>query len=209
MHAVETGPIEPVNTVETDETVDGVEPAPVRSRWRRPALIVALVVFLGAWVFAFVYDATRSSPEPLDTASFDAAASACRAAITSLSALTPLPPSRSPTVDERTTLVHDEDAILTEVVTKLDAVRPTDHDGAKAIAAFAADWRHLTAARETYAAAVSAGGHKTKLVIPVDPEGKPITIRMREYAEIHHLTACTPNALQGEVVEGPRTYPRA
>ena len=32
-------------------------------------------------------------------------------------------------------------------------------------------------------------------------------IRMREYADIHSLFECTPDRLQGEVVEGVRTYP--
>jgi hypothetical protein len=31
---------------------------------------------------------------------------------------------------------------------------------------------------------------------------------MRLYADIHHLLDCTPDSLQGEVVEGLRTYPR-
>ncbi len=50
-------------------------------------------------------------------------------------------------------------------------------------------------------------GKRPKLVIPIDPTGAPVTIRMREYAEIHKLTDCTPDSLQGEVVEGPRVYP--
>jgi hypothetical protein len=30
---------------------------------------------------------------------------------------------------------------------------------------------------------------------------------MKEYAQIHRLNVCTPDSLQGEVVEGARTYP--
>jgi len=105
--------------------------------------------------------------------------------------------------------VRSEDGVLTDLVARLRTVHPTDGDGAKAIADFATDWQHLVAARSRYVATVLSGATTPKLYVPVDPAGKPITIRMREYAEIHHLTACTPNALQGEVVEGPRTYPAA
>ena len=80
--------------------------------------------------------------------------------------------------------------------------------GATALAAFATDWQHLTAARERYAGRLSSGVVRPDLVIPVDTTKAPITIRMKEYAQIHGLGACTPDSLQGEVVEGPRSYPR-
>ena len=182
--------------------------APPRPRWKRPLIVAGVGVFVGIWGYGFWYDAHRGTPEPLNPASTQAATAACQQAITSLSALTPLPAHASPTVSERTTLVRAEDAVFTDLVARLRTVHPTDHDGARAIADFATDWQHLTEARGRYVAAVLSGAKTPKLYVPVDPAGKPITIRMREYAEIHHLTACTPNALQGEVVEGPRTYLR-
>jgi hypothetical protein len=182
---------------------------PPRPRWKRPVIVAAVVAFVGVWAFGFWYDATRSTPEPLDTASTRAATVACRWAWASLSDLAPLPPNATPTVSERTTRVRGEDLVFTDLVTRFRAVHPTDHDGAKALAAFATDWQHLAEARDRYAAALLSGQKSPKLVVPVDPAGKPITIRMREYAEIHHLNACTPDALQGEVVEGPRVYARS
>ncbi|MDQ1466704.1 MAG: hypothetical protein QOH10_1119 [Actinomycetota bacterium] len=164
------------------------------------------MAFIGVWTFAFWYDANRPSPEPLDRASQRAAAATCRSAVISLSALTPLPPA--PSVAERTTRVRREDSILTDLVARLDTVRPTDRDGATALRSFATDWKHLVAARGRYADAVRSGASRPRLVIPVDPASKPVTIRMREYADIHSLFECTPDRLQGEVVEGVRTYPR-
>jgi hypothetical protein len=177
-----------------------------RPRWKRPLIVAGVVAFVGVWAFGFWYDANRSTPEPLDSASQRAATVACRWASASLAALTPLPPHATPTVTERTTLVRGEDAVLTDLVTRFRAIHPTDHDGATALAAFATDWQHLAEARGHYADAVLSGEKNPKLIVPVDPAGKPITIRMREYAEIHHLNACTPDSLQGEVVEGPRVY---
>jgi hypothetical protein len=190
--------------VQEDEVVEVVP----RKRWKRPAIVAGVVVFVGIWAFGFWYDANRGTPEPLDARSAQAATATCGLAGVSLADLTPLPPARTPTVAERTILIRSEDVILTRLVTQLRSIHPTDHDGAKALAAFATDWQHLIQARDRYLEAVLTGKKQPKLFVPVDPAGKPITIRMREYAEIHHLTACTPDALQGEVVEGPRTYPR-
>jgi hypothetical protein len=180
--------------------------APPRKRWKRPAIVAAVVLFCGIWGFAFWYDATRGTPEPLDPTSKKAAAVACQWARASMNDLEQLPKNAAPTVLQRTTLVRGENTVLTDLVTRLRTVHPSDHDGAKAIAAFATDWEHLVEARARYVAAVLSDAHNPKLVVPVDPAGKPITIRMREYAEIHHLPDCTPTALQGEVVEGPRSY---
>ena len=181
--------------------------APPRRRWRRPVLAAAFAAFVGVWAWAFWYDATRPNPEPLDAASQHAAAAACGSAIASLSALTPLPPG-VPTLGERTRRVLREDTVLTDLVTRLDRIHPADREGAKALVSFALDWQHLTASREHYVEALSSGEKNPKLVIPVAPNGAPVTIRMREYAEIHRLLGCTPDSLQGEVVEGPRTYQR-
>jgi hypothetical protein len=185
-----------------------IAPAAPRRRWRRPVFIAAFLAFAGIWAWGFWYDANRPKPEPLDAASVQAATAACGSALASLSALPQLPSGSTPTLVERTTLVRREDAIFTDLVTRLDAVRPLNHDGAKALTLFAADWQHLTQARERYVTALLAGQHDPQLILPVDPSAKPITIRMKDYAEIHSLTDCRPDDLQGEIVEGPRTYPR-
>ena len=114
-------------------------------------------MFVVAW--GFWYDANRPRPEPIDPASLQAATAACGSALASLSSLPQLPPASTPTLVERTTLVRREDAIFTDLVTRLDAVHPIDHDGAKALADFATDWQHLTQAREHYITALLAGGH--------------------------------------------------
>jgi hypothetical protein len=168
--------------------------------------VAAFVAFIGVWAFGFWYDANRPTPEPLDTASRRTAVTECRAAISKLSTFGPIP---APTdVDGRIARIRREDAAFDDLVAAFRTIHPVDGDGAKAIAAFTTDWQHLSAARERYADKLSAGDARPDLVVPVDPGKAPITIRMKEYAEIHRLTACTPDSLQGEVVEGPRTYPR-
>lgn len=183
-----------------------VRSAAPRRRWRKPVFIAAFVVFIGVWAFGFWYDANRSAPEPLNAASHRAAVTACRAAISKVAVLEPLP--SPPVLEKRTARIHAEDAVFTELVAALRTIHPTDSDGAKALAAFATDWQHLTAARARYVGKLSSGVVRPDLVIPVDPSKAPITIRMKEYAQIHRLSACTPDSLQGEVVEGPRSYPR-
>ena len=178
---------------------------PARKRWKRAVFVAALTAFVGVWAFGFWYDAHRPKPEPLDTTSALAVNASCRAAVASLSALPTV--GTAPTVPGRATRVHGEDAVLTTLVSELAAIHPTDRDGAKALEGFTDDWRHLIAARERYAAALFASSKRPRLVIPVDPTGAPATIRMGEYARIHKLDDCTPDSLQGEVVEGPRTYP--
>jgi hypothetical protein len=180
--------------------------APPRPGWRKPVFVAAFVAFIGVWAFGFWYDANRSAPEPLDAASQRAAVGACRSAISKVAVLEPLP--SPPVLDKRIARIRAEDAVFTDLVAALRTIHPTDGDGAKALAAFATDWQHLTAARERYVDKLSSGVVRPDLVIPVDPTKAPITIRMKEYAQIHRLGVCTPDSLQGEVVEGPRTYPR-
>jgi hypothetical protein len=168
--------------------------------------VAAFVAFIGVWAFAFWYDANRPAPEPLDAVSLHAATAACRSAVAQLSALGPVP--ASPTPAQRIARVRSEDAVFEALVADFGTIKPTDRSGSDALHGFTADWQHLTAARERYAGELRPAGARHNLVIPVDPGKKPITIRMREYADIHGLVDCTPDSLQGEVVEGPRTYPR-
>jgi hypothetical protein len=172
----------------------------------RAAWIIGLSAFVGVWAFAFWYGAHRPKPEPLDPTALRAANGACRSAVVALAAIPPV--GTAPTVNDRATRDRRENAVLTDLVTRLNTIRPIDHDGAKALAGFAADWQHLTAARERYVTALLSSPRRPQLFIPVDPTGAPVTIRMGEYARIHKLDDCTPDSLQGEVVEGPRVYPR-
>jgi hypothetical protein len=186
------------------ETVEDTVARPRRA-WRKPVFVAAFVAFAGVWAFGFWYDANRPAPEPLDTASVRAASTACRSASARLSALPPLP--FPPELTRRIARVRREDAVFTDLVAEFRAIHPTNSEGAKALAGFATDWHDLTAARERYANELGAGKTRPDLVIPVDPTSAPITIRMKEYAQIHRLNVCTPDSLQGEVVEGVRTYP--
>jgi hypothetical protein len=174
--------------------------------WVRAAWIVGILAFAGIWAFGFWYDAHRPKPEPLDAVSAHAANVACESAVTSLAAIPPV--GGAPTVADRAKRDSDENAVFARLVKQLDTIHPSDHDGAKALAAFTADWQHLNTARQRYVTELLASPKRPKLFIPVDPTGAPVTIRMGEYARIHKLNDCTPDSLQGEVVEGPRTYPR-
>jgi hypothetical protein len=189
------------------QRVDEVEVAPVRKRWPRRLFAVGLALFVGAWAWAFWYEAHRPKPEPLDAISLDAAKSACTSALVDLRRLPQV--GGAPTVADRVHLIRAENTILNRVVTQLDAIHPTDPSGAKALTGFTTDWRNLDRARARYVRELEATGKRPKLFIPVDPTGAPATIRMGEYAGIHHLDVCSPDDLQGEVVEGPRVYPHA
>ncbi len=183
-----------------------VEVAKPPRPWVRGAWIVGILAFAGVWAFGFWYDAHRPKPEPLDATSMHAAAAACRVAVTSLAAIPPV--GGAPTVADRATRDRNENAVFNTLVGRLSAIHPSSHEGAKALTAFTADWKHLTQARERYVAELPTSPQRPKLFIPVDPTGAPVTIRMGEYARIHKLDDCTPDSLQGEVVEGPRAYPR-
>jgi hypothetical protein len=189
------------------QRVDEVEPSePVKKRWPRRVFALGLALFVGAWGWAFWYGAHRPKPEPLDATSLQAATSTCRAALVDLRELPQV--GAAPTVGDRVRLIRAENTILERLVTGFDAIHPSDASGAKALAGFAADWRKLDTARERYVRELATTGQRPKLFIPVDPTGAPATIRMGEYASIHHLDDCSPDRLQGEVVEGPRVYPR-
>lgn len=185
----------------------GVQEAPPKRTWSwgKRLFVVGFVLFLGAWGWAFWYGAHRPKPEPLDPASERAALTVCLSAIVDLRALPQV--GGAPTVAIRVHRVSAENTILERVVRDLGAVHPTDHSGAEALAAFAADWKRLTTSREQYVEKLRATGKRPKFYIPV-ANGEPVTIRMGDYADIHHLVDCSPDSLQGEVVEGRRTYPR-
>lgn len=189
-----------------EEHTDITRPPKEGWSWGRRAFVVGLAAFIGAWGWAFWYEAHRPKPEPLDATSEQGATTACRAALVELRTLPQV--GGAPTVEDRVHLIGAENAILGRVVTGLDAIHPTDRSGAQALTGFANDWQHLLASRERYVNELARTGRRPKLIIPVDPTGAPVTIRMAEYADIHHLEDCSPDSLQGEVVEGLRTYPR-
>jgi hypothetical protein len=104
--------------------------------------VAVFAAFIGLWAFAFWYDANRPTPEPLDATSQRSATTSCRIAISILTADGPIP---APTdVAARIARVRADDKVFVELVAKLRTVHPTDGDGAKALAAFATDWQHLT-----------------------------------------------------------------
>jgi hypothetical protein len=182
------------------------EPDQKKPSWGKRALVLGFALFAGAWGWAFWYEAHRPKPEPLDAASKHAASTVCKAAIADLRKLPQV--GGAPTVDIRVRRISAEDTILTRLVHDLDAIRPSDHSGAEALTGFAADWRHLVDARQHYVDQLRATGKRPKLYLPVAPSGEPITIRMGQYTNIHFINECSPASLQGEVVEGRRTYPR-
>ena len=186
---------------------EGERSEPDQKKWGKRAFAAGLVLFVGAWAWAFWYEAHRPKPEPLDAASQHAVAAVCRTALGTLRGLPQV--GTVPTVDGRVARITAENTALQKIVAGFAAIHPTDAEGAKALTGFTKDWRDLLSARRRYVKALAATGERPKLVIPVAPDGAPVTIRMGEYARIHHLDDCTPDSLQGEVVEGRRTYPKA
>jgi hypothetical protein len=188
-----------------EEHTDITRPPKEGWSWGRRAFVVGLAAFIGAWGWAFWYEAHRPKPEPLDARSEQSANAACRTAITELRKLPQV--GGAPTVDDRLRRIRAENAILSRLVTDLTAIHPTDRSGAQALTGFAGDWKHLVEAHDRYAQELAATRKRPKFYIPI-ANGEPVTIRMGEYTDIHHLVDCSPDSLQGEVVEGRRTYPR-
>jgi hypothetical protein len=183
-----------------------VDEAPIKKGWTwgKRLFLVGFVLFVGAWAWAFWYGFHRPKPEPLDARSERAATAVCRTAIDDLRRLPQV--GGAPTVAIRVHRISEENAALSRVVDGLRAIHPTDHSGAEALTGFTNDWKALVAARRRYVDELAATGKRPKFYIPIG-NGEPITIRMGEYTDIHHLVDCSSDSLQGEVVEGRRTYP--
>jgi hypothetical protein len=196
----EVGPIVPSSN---GHGLHPEEARPAPKAWRRRLFVVVLVVMIGVWGFAFWYSVARVKPEPLDEASRAALVGICTDTLHRLGTIPQVP--SLPSVAQRAARVRAEDAVLDRLIARAAQVHPKAAEGRRALTGWLGDWRHVVADRETYAARVLTGG-RPRLVVPIDPTGKPVTIRMADYADGHRMAVCSPVTLHPEVVEGPRTY---
>ncbi len=173
-----------------------------RRRWPRVVAVVAIVAVLASWSFATWFSLNRTGPEPVDEASRAALDSICTDSALALEAL------RDARFDDplelRAALVVEENRVFARMLDAVERVTPTDVDGRRALRSWVADWRSLLVERSDFAVAlVSESPHR--LLVPVDGRGRPVTVRMDEFAGFHNLAVCSPLSLAAETVDGPRT----
>jgi hypothetical protein len=169
-------------------------------------MILCIGIVLG-WTFIGSH-----SPERLDAASATAVSAVCNGAQAQLKAL-PDPDPRGNGA-QRAARVRAENAPLREMVTQMGAVHPKSSTPATALRAWTADWGRMIDARTTYANALAAlatsanPNGKVRFIYPAINAIKPITGHMDDFVRENnpHLDACFTEALQIEVVEGPRVY---
>jgi hypothetical protein len=171
--------------------------------WVRSLVVAAFVAVLAAWGVALWYSLTRGGPEPLSPSAQQVLAGACGDALAELRAMPDL--DGGPVDPARLTA---ETAVLAGIVRAGRAAVVPGDDGADALAAWLDDWDALLAARAEVAAQ-RARGTTRRLVVPTDDRGRPVTVRMDEYARYHGLADCSPITLQAEVIDGARFYPTA
>jgi hypothetical protein len=168
-------------------------------------LLVALLgigMYVGWTVFG------SRSPERLDDTSAAALAARCNTAQTALKTL----PNPNPQLGaDRVARVRAENVALRAMVTGFATVQPQQNAPATAVRGWSTDWTRMIDARATYADALeNAAGTDTKVrfIYPAENAIKPITNRMDDFVRENHprLDACFTEALQLEVVEGPREY---
>lgn len=177
--------------------------APSRPRWRWVAAGVTVVV-AAAWGFALWYSLERSGPEPLDPDAAEALAAACRETLGALARLPQLEPDAS--TRERLARLEAEAPYFEGLLARGRSVAAAVDRGADALEAWLDDWEALLAARDDFAAAL-ARSNARRLVVPTDGRGRPVTVRMDEYARFHGFGQCSPVTLQAETVDGERFYP--
>lgn len=176
------------------------EPIP-RRRWVKPIAVVVVLAVGLAWSYALWFSLTRDEPEPLDSASRAALVDACTGTALNLNDLPVV--TRDDDPEFGAAVVRAENDAFFSMVVALERVQPADPDGQLALRSFLVDWLALIEARTTWADRL-ARGEETQLVVPVDDRGRPVTVRMNEYAQFHGLAACSPVTLDAELVGGER-----
>ena len=117
----------PASSPEADHEA-GRDPAPPRSRWRlvgRLAIAVLVVAMVAMWAGIFLGYFDRTAPGTLGDPTFPQAAEPI--CVSAKSALAALPPAYQ-TTDHvaRADVVAQSNTILRDMLTRLDAIAPTD-----------------------------------------------------------------------------------
>jgi hypothetical protein len=151
------------------------------------------------------------SPERLSQPVAAQLATACDNAQAALKAL----PNPNPTTGaDRVARIRAENQILGTMLQKFSQVDAGSATKNQALRGWSEDWSHTVAARDQYAAKLEATkddpAKKVQFILPTSKSGslKPVTANMDDYVRESHpyLDACFTEALQLDVVEGPREY---
>jgi hypothetical protein len=179
-----------------------------RRATRRKITGILFAVFIVAWIIALVYSVTAggTSPERLDDAAAKTVEANCRAAQRALSHLPQLRDTATP--GDRATRLDRENAILAAMVKQQRAVRPTHHTPTVAITGWLDDWQRMINARIHFAQDLRTKGTEARFTEPAYKGVDPIADKMNDWIleQGTRTDACNTNALQAEVVNGPRTY---
>lgn len=174
-----------------------------RPGWVRVVVVVVLVSMGLAWAAGLWYSLARRGPEPLDDATGAALSAECLRAGSALRALTPVAVD-DPAGDRAERVVAENEIFADFAVAGRELARTAE--GRDALEEWLADWQSLLVARAQFADAL-ATEQPRRLVLPSDDRGRPVTVRMDDYAVFHDLEECSPMALRAEIVDGDRAYP--
>jgi hypothetical protein len=174
-------------------------------------ILFLFVALIGAGIILAWTLVGSKSPERLDQGSASALAARCSRAQTALKAL----PNASPVSGaDRVTRIRAENDVLRDMVRSLGEVHPQGSTRQAAAKAWAEDWTRVIDARARYADNLESGKNdpqkKFQFVLPTRNANslKAVTSYMDDYVRESHpyLDACFTQALQLDVVEGPREY---
>jgi hypothetical protein len=169
---------------------------------------IGLALFIVAWIVAITYSVTAggTSPERLDDTNARTVESNCVAA---QRALARLPQVGQPTTPaDAATRLDRENAILDRMVERQRAVHPKGNAPATALRAWLGDWHRLIVARDHYAGDLRTKGRDARFIEPAYKGVDPIADKMNNWIleQGTRTNTCNTDALQAEVVNGPRKY---
>ena len=170
-------------------------------------LILCIGIILG-WTLV-----GSKSPEKLDATTAAAVSAACNRAQSSLKALPDPDPTRE-NGTRRAARIRAENVPLRAMVGEIAAVRAKSASQDGGLQGWAKDWGRMLDARDVYATALEQLAQspnpdaKVRFIYPATHAIRPITQNMDNYVResTPRLDACFTEALQLEVVEGPREY---
>ena len=161
---------------------------------RRPLFLLgaaAILVLLGGWIYVlFVYDPGLLIDELPDRRFPDAAEEICAAAVDRLEELPPAMEAGSAT--ERADVVERSNAILRDMIDRLEPQAPTEPENVRAgVAEWIADWRVYIGNRERYVDNLRADPEARFLESPKGSDTKGITRAIDGFAEVNRMNSCT------------------
>jgi hypothetical protein len=169
---------------------------------------IGLALFVVAWIGALTYSVTAggTSPERLDDATARTVESNCQSAQRALAKLPQL--REHPTPIEAATRLDRENVNLRDFLRRQQAVHPAKKTPATALRGWLGDWDRLVTARERYADELRTKGRDARFVEPAYKGVEPIADKMNDWIleQGTRTNTCNTDALQAEVVNGPRKY---